>query len=628
MKSLIRLPEKSWKRPGESANVLLPLTEHSMTWPGSGAIRPGDEPTLARAICMAASHEPFDPNATVDDFPLLHAIARRPKTYECSGIAGRVLPATLDTASLDTIGRAGGGPADVDFEWLAGLLVAAGADPWQKARAGNLPGGVPLQTDALDWALQHVRPALIRRLLECPGAPDASDVAVASPVLDARNGDCWWRRLCRSGSIDACTALEHLQALGADPHLSGSDGMHPLGDAHPDCVMLYRRRGWLPTQRATVEKIKRRWGVRAARAELQHGTYVKMLDAFGTVGDELKESLQQEVAVGQLISCNIGGLTSSTRATPDLLNRQTDIVAVNGHGRWNGLTAFAYNELRAGGRFGPGLLARRLGSSQSDLAGLGLSPASMDFDWRPGIPAAGFVALAIFGGRDDDDGAGTGARRSIDPLSLNLLALLGVNDVAQWARHSVSAAAKVTVAILGGRFNDTHARGLDYAWRNVVATAGGPSQWGEDGWRAAADVVLALNGNWRVRLRAFIGALRPHLAQVPKDVSDEVLCQHARTMLQCAILAEKVMLAGGSGAARSDGTPLPNRLADAVLSHPAWRAAAWPDMAMDILRQARNSPILDAVDLAQLEARIIGRCMQTKTDCLPAAARKAKRSGI
>lgn len=541
-----------------------------------------------QAIVSLATVWPFDPNATVSNLPLLMHVIREASEHGRNSIQGRRLPRNLD--DLGVVGvDAEGHPASVDDEWLAGLILAAGADPWARHQVyGSLDAPA---LDALELCLSKNMPSLVEALLDHPGAPNAAELA-ARPALIARGasspGASWWTHLCTRGSAGT---LEVLARRGADPHQTASDGTHPLEGAQADVVALYAAKAWLPTDESTRGRLRKAWKERAKSGVLT-------LDHLNTMTGHLEGqagALQAKVqaTVEKLVTLPWRSGMNRIRDSVGVTEVAEKVYVARGayRGTWSGLTAAAFATMRTGSSWaafswsndGPlagswknGLYRRPDWAMGDD--GRRLLQKSMAFEWREGVPAKAIVMMALL--KNNTSGPDHETEMARD---------LGIEDFDRELQSMLAGMAAFTGVVAGKNGSATEI--MAERWKLIERHLGSPSTWAHDGWQRAQQVVEHLFGDARAapspvahKWAEHLSSLAlPETADSKETVAHGLVCLHALWGLTHVKTPERLMVL------------IERLMAHPVLAHPALRAH-WQEQARPWLDNPgpERHPALDA----------------------------------
>lgn len=452
-----RLPLTALGAPALQSDVLAEHLAHLKEY----LISPAD----ARGALALMAHWPFDPNATLarrggrESFePVLTQVLQRLPRLERSGPRAddRAWPGQVGLfgAALLQKRTAPDGTAfhdQVDGEWLAAVLLAAGADPWH-GRSAEQPLGKNLTT-----ALARGYGSLARRMMEIPGGPSWDQVANAdcsNENVDGVSGfvpKTWWTASAASPRLVAVfEQLLHHRVPWPE------EGPHPLEQASPQAVALCFQHGRLPDQPALVRRLRTAWSARLRAGQLPAKDYTRMEAALTAPALSAAQGLatdlqrEREAEAQQALNKYEWGSRSSLsyqEYTCREAARWCERVTVKGtsatHGTWNPLAITWMQALR---RLCAGDKALTKWDLQTSLTDAGPHPenaaplaAALGFDWRPGVPIDGLAWLAIHG-------TGTHGQE----LSLKNAQLLGVDEASDpgWVeRHAVSAVA-FTEAVL------------------------------------------------------------------------------------------------------------------------------------------------------------------------------------
>lgn len=559
---------------------------------------------VAAALALA-TRVPFNPNATspATGKPLLHTILASDRYG--TKINGRVLPRSLQElekgVSLGT--KKDGTPAQVDLEWLAAWVLAAGANPWVTHRTQSSHDPY----DALDLALNNNLPLLVEVLLESPGAPSAADRGASLPPSVMRTTALnWWSTLvAQSGRLDL---LEVLSRHGAAHDTLDANGEHPLSNALPEVVAWYAQQGWLPTDPNIQTRLQSQWVARSKQAGLSLESLKEMSAAL--IGEQNAVLQHRKALVGRLLTRPSGYNTQPHGFTLEELLDRVEVARGPSRGNWTGLAALAVAHWRGGTNVSaPEAFdwSNRVSSSVANcvrddegnwslpewVGQPGVLKSALGVEWKPGICLDGALALQACMAPDRDQ------------PSSPLYVMLGVVEPKAWVLSNMGAAARFTVALLEKSRSDSLQEGLVSVWGEVVSWMPNPNEWGVEGWHNAYEVGKALRGvnglpskpapqsyDIQARLSSWYDEV---LAHVPVDTQDQPL--HVLMSIERALLV-----------------PTPTNVSSACdglmgtsLSTDAQRAVAeyanWPDLDAEfkkvLMAAARASRLQDTLDAGQ-----------------------------
>lgn len=443
------------------------LLKHGSPWPLASA----------RAVVALACSVPVDPALRIGDVPLLHAVLRgtEPRPVAPDAVVRRA-------ATLEALMEAA--PQTWGADWLAHALLLSGADPWSRHPWPVLPKQAPVDpTDALDVALYLGRDDLVERMLAMPGAP--SGVQRMDQPCPFEKTLSWWQVLCRGngyGPLFAC-----LRRHGMDPNRAEHDGRHPLEQASWDTVGHYASAGWLPEDPTTRRSILTAWINRSL-----NGPYPLHLeeDSLHAMTRLLTQSeaavglVKREILIRTLMGVGYVGMPRDRIPAPELLGQIRVEEEDGSRTTWSGLVALAAAQIRAANPVrGPDSWVWPASPPEDvpDAEPGTRGHAAFGFDWRPGVPAAGILALSVAG----DASANA-------PAHERLLAWLGVSNFSAWTLSHLPDAVSFTEAVLQSASGEKQRTGLIQTWQAVFKQWGAPHAWEGGGFELTCRLLRAL----------------------------------------------------------------------------------------------------------------------------------------
>jgi len=343
---------------------------------------------------------------------------------------------------------------DVDAEWLAAVVLAAGADPWIDKDAHHGLGSAFGMAAGLNlaglvermWAVEKNRPTL----------QQLSEVVCASPVFPDKGERTW---------------LEHTM-MHDDPALTVwllRQGVRPLPDRpHPATLACHtgqlnalKEHGCWPLTGPEIRSVETAWRNRLKKGDLTASQFAAF-QAMASPEEHVSAVEQDQKTLAALFEQKIAGpkwnstgfALEPTIKIPDMM-AEAEITKGPMAGRWNRLAAEVFSHMRQG--HARGVLAwdlRRWAPSAAELSPGSLRPV-LGREWRDGVSFDGLLALGILGMSDI---AQRGACASLHARPLDKQPLidvaaeaLGVSDVKAWAmKHTSSAVAWTELATKGG----------------------------------------------------------------------------------------------------------------------------------------------------------------------------------
>lgn len=445
------------------------------------------EPAEARGLLSQLSQWPFDPNARVPCVApnrnsalrpvLAHVLSRLPPTRPVPPCPAAAWPSTVDAFGAAWWGawkdpdRPGGGEA-VDGEWLAAVLLAAGANPWAD-RTPKAPWG-----ESLPSALERGYGRLACRMMETAGGPSWDEVA-RMPCPKAVNGvsgfvpKTWWTAVAASPSL-----LPVFEQVMHHAVPWPTQGPHPLDHVAPQTLGVAARYGRLPTQATEVRRLRTAWGARLRANQIPAATFTQMEAVLAGSPDGASptppdaERTRESQALQALTKHGWGsqsyGLPRHPHAQSPTAAQWCERVEVTGatavRGTWSRL-AIEWMQALRGCRQGQWdslpampLQAWLANPSFDPQVNRGALTPAIDFEWRPGIPMAGLAWLMTHGAR-------------MDPIpKQGNLSVLGVDDETVWTQRHLPSAVAFTQAVLQRASGKAHSN-LLRVWLVAVEVA-------------------------------------------------------------------------------------------------------------------------------------------------------------
>ena len=429
-------------------------------------------PGVAKALLAAASMQEWDPNAIVptlrpwmeaDQGPLLPFLMNR-VPYDRPASVARPWPTDLSgfndslVASIDqalAIQESKqkrpphlSAPEAVDVEWLAAVLLAAGADPWVDRSEEN-----PLGT-SLARALEHNMVGLVNRMMALPGAPTWAEVA-ASPVPSATRGVRTHESWLHAIAAQKDPHPELLEVM-VDASPSQAVSPHPLNKAFPWALGVYSALEKLPRQDQEIKAIVSAWRARLKSKELSADAFGAMETTLsGKPPSDLVENQTTALFVQELAAMGWGATWTNNRPEPTGLGREALVARAEVPkgalaGQWSRAAVLLVQYLRAFGSRGvqnwsalSWCAHRREQSNVPD----GALREGRGFDWRPGQSIDGVLMLGLYG-VDVTEGDALLSNYAVEMFEGNLR-LFGIKDGPQWARAQLDSAVAFTEALVG-----------------------------------------------------------------------------------------------------------------------------------------------------------------------------------
>lgn len=434
-------------------------------------------PAVAQALLMVAATVQVDPNALVpsphyrsqDQGPLLPflldrapfgtpALPVRPWPLEVSGFT-ETLRAPLQKAVEAEYAKSQQekryhvekGSA-LDVEWLAALLVAGGADPWE-----DVSEKYPLGR-SLARALEHNQVGLVDRLMAVPGGPSWAEVArqrVGNETKQLRTRTTWLHAVVDRNHHEWAPLLERLLAHAGPEH---DVTPHPLSMAFPWALEAYAKAGKLPTDSAVVKPIVSQWRARLKSTELSAEQFSAMENRL--LGRELNEpttSAREALFAQGLGRMPWGGTFGSSRPAPSKLGveallERAPVSRGALAGQWSHAAVLLVQQVRSFETRGVSswsFLDWAFGSfdRQQQAFEKGQLAAAIGFDWRPGVSIDGLMLLGLYG-TETQRGDGLLSSYYTQRFEENMNAL-GIEDGPAWALQHRDSAVVFTKALVG-----------------------------------------------------------------------------------------------------------------------------------------------------------------------------------
>lgn len=355
-----------------------------------------------------------------------------------------------------------GKPLGMNTEWAAAALTAAGCNPWDGF--DDTSSLVPMAVSA---AIAHGFGGLVDRFLDCSGSPDAHWLAQARHTQ--ASAETVLECACRKKGSES--VLESLLDRGVRIS-SPAAAQKLLSIATPEAVALLSKSGLPELSPAARTKVESAWKERVSKHELQMQDVEAMqVGAWGSVSAGLsKGALSIKRFLGAEWGKNPGGSISQAYdfSLPDGIPG-TDRAQINGgpqSGQWSVFAAAVASRIRQGAQQGalgwstPTMLHRSYDDEARRwvLADCSKPPFrgslkdALGFDWRPGAPIDGIVALGLYGQRGSD-GYTTGAQavekeRAVQDDIKQFALAADIADVPAWARANIEGAVQFTLGVL------------------------------------------------------------------------------------------------------------------------------------------------------------------------------------
>lgn len=317
-------------------------------------------------------------------------------------------------------------------EWLGAMLLSKGADPWAKGEvvvgtsrhAGQVAKwGYPSVTAPIFQALRCGMLGLADKMIQMPGAPSIERLAhdptewMTLPVRDsAAVNESWLHRVASEEIF--IPVLEWFLDKGITPRKESR--FHPLEQAHPKALVIFKEKGLLPSDKATQRRLASAWRARAKSQELSANDLTKMVAVLEGRAVNPEEKTASEFMI--LLTKNAWGSTPSEchryayNTGAKKLVQRAEVTTGALSGTWSRLAALMVNRLRQSRM----TVNRSSGIPRYELEGmLGEEDAkkpgpllanAIGFDWRPGIAIDGLVSLALLGNASRGK-PGRGAKR-------------------------------------------------------------------------------------------------------------------------------------------------------------------------------------------------------------------------
>lgn len=432
--------------------------------PTAGARRPNSMDLTG--LIAVLIQRPFDPTAREPIHPddprpwsaLEAVIDLLPETDPADPV--RAWPTRLE----DFAHQPKAGPA-----WLAALLLAAGADPWQD-RTAERPLGSCLET-----ALARGDASLVLRLMSVPGAPSWAQVAqapVASRSASSKASNGW-------GVCASRLSLLPIVEILLEQRVPLPEGApHPLEHAVPPAIEAFARHGALPQNPAQGRRILNVWASRLKARQIDAATYTQWEPAL--LGQEpvparATQNRKDEIQARQDLEAVVwggGNPRFGLRGPPQrAASHWVERIAVEGlpksyaNGTWSRLSIVWMRYLQAHPRKSPYLAAWSAHEwVEPDPTGeppaAGALSGALGFAWRPGVSINGLAVLMLWGTANDNT----------QEMRVNR-SLLGIADPARWLSENLGHAVGFTQGVLE-KAPSAALHALTKVWAQVVDNAG------------------------------------------------------------------------------------------------------------------------------------------------------------
>ena len=447
-------------------------------------------------ILAALSQVTFDPNVTVDGpngapHTALHCALlltentkpRRPFRHwplELDGFSDALIQEFTDPLGKPSRDA-------VDGEWLAAVLLAAGANPW--AGREDHPFDASLG-GAFNRALGLGMTGLADRMWQVEeGRPSVDELTHTlleqRRVGDSRFASGTWLELSVQREDTALTTW--LLERGVRPL---PDRPHPLGNAHSSAhIEAFRVFDLLPETAAEKRAVESAWRARLKKRDITPETMVALqqsMSAGPSGAAQMSKEAQSEAMLGAKIEQALALTKWDERCAGSVtFNMSVDALCQQGvvskgalAGQWNLMVAEFINSLRADHPRGamPVDLCKMIQHEYIDgkwmTASLpesgGALAAARGFEWREGVSIDGFLVLGVLGMSDTDqrDSRDRGPTQD-QPLIQAAAQVLGIEDVQAWAvEHAASAVVATETLAKGGA--DPALQRLRTIWKTVL----------------------------------------------------------------------------------------------------------------------------------------------------------------
>lgn len=422
-------------------------------------------------ILSVLSQAPFDPHAVVRDAsrempPLTGALKlvnpNSPRRYN------RPWPTALSefTSQLLTSYENAFGQThvdQVDGEWLAALLLAAGADPWADCGKDVYEGlGSPLHT-ALGlgaagmarrlWSVEHNRPSV----------ETLATAMVGTPYIQSELTTGTWLEL--SMGHPGHELAQWLLEIGVRPL---ADRAHPAAWAtNPRHLQVFQDHGLLPVEPAERRALENAWRARLKKGSLKPEALVAFQEMLSpaVLNQEDRQAQTVSASFDQIVAEMKWDTTSyyhtATRLGVEPLCQTAAIPKGPLMGQWNRLGVELVRQLKIQNKRGvvawdlSEMVGRSDGGRLEKAHGLdGALAAARGVEWRPGVCLDGLLALTMLGMSDSHQRNPLsylfGGKLQDQVLIDTAASILGVADVKAWAKEHVESAVALTEALAKG----------------------------------------------------------------------------------------------------------------------------------------------------------------------------------
>lgn len=429
---------------------------------------PGPETILG--VLSVLSQVPFDPNARVasEMFPST-ALGAALKCINPNQLqrCDRAWPSSLDGFSgalLQSFESSLGETChdQVDAEWLAAVILAAGANPWADRGDATYHAGFG---SAFYYACRLGLVGLVERMWDVvDGRPTVEELSTT--LVDVYRGD---RQL-------VAPLLDHAM-LHADTGLARwllEKGVRPLPDrVHPASqairvghVQALKDHGLLPLDGPGRRALETIWKARLKKGDLSPEMLTDFQEIFASQALAAPQREEQTLVASfeQLASSVAWNSSSYLMFTGNI--GQEDLLKTASlpkgplAGQWNRLSIELLRHVRQGKSRGVmpwdlGNLIEKKEGQPLELTNStrGLLSSALGVEWKPGVALDGLVALALLGMGDSaqrDASSVCVHPLTEQPLMDKAAGLLGIADVPAWANAHAEASVVFTEAFTKG----------------------------------------------------------------------------------------------------------------------------------------------------------------------------------
>lgn len=362
-------------------------------------------PQLCRGtLALMRTHE-FDPNATLsferNKVPCtgtpLEAVLRIGTLYPTQKRTD--WPRTITEFSEKLLKERSG--SVIDPEWLASLLVLAGANPW--LTTGQEQGCLPIP---VAQAIEQGLCGLLVSFLSLPGTPSLEEIAAFKMRTSTQEEpEPLWAVLTTypNAHVALPALLEHGLRLPG-----GKEGARLLGFATPGAIRALSILGAPALNKAQEQTVKTAWKERSKKLLLPAETVEEMTNLLWG-GVAALEMSRTTVDIARLVTTPWGKYPPDNElgCNKFMANTGKERLCERGKvasgvmgGEWSLLAAAAFSRVRHRShrsRSYPWSSAIMLGKKDNEKGALS---AAINFEWRPGISINGPIIFSLLSSQD------------------------------------------------------------------------------------------------------------------------------------------------------------------------------------------------------------------------------------